>query len=117
MIKDKLKNLIQENTILYTIIVDLNSNAIEEIGDKNKLEYSGLLNTLFGDKESIFRLNNSLKNQIMPQSWGQGKVSCIVCKPVEDILIGLFYHNEKDGLEAYNFDLEINKEIEKIWNE
>lgn len=112
---EKLKELAKENDIIYTVLAKVDSNEVEIFGNKGKLEYTSLIDKLFGDRESIKNLNQSLEGQIMPRIWKQGKVNGIVCKPDVDTLIGLFYHEERDVVASFKFSKNINSSINKLW--
>jgi len=108
MLKAKIENIMHENDIVFTVISCLKTNNIIEIGDKLQLHYAGLVDTLFGNIERIQELNNSLKFQTLPQTWNQGDLKCIVCKPTEDIIVGLFYHEYRNAIDSYHFGKQLN---------
>lgn len=116
MITSKIKELMDNNNILFSVIANLDNDQVKMLGHKEKLNRIDLVNSLFGDKNSIKALNDSLEGQLMPRIWGQGEVSCIVCKPVNNILVGLFFHDTREPIETYRFSKEMNKQIELIWN-
>ncbi len=84
-----------EHQLIYAIVADLDSGRVDTYGDKTKLKYTGLVQTLFGDGDSIRDLNAHLDGQMMPRSWRQGEVACILSKPVESTIVGLFYHEHR----------------------
>lgn len=65
--------------------------------------------------ERVLALNDYLKDQIMPQAWNQGIVKCFVCELVDNILMGLFFHENRNAVESYRFDKELNEVIKAIW--
>jgi hypothetical protein len=117
MITSKIKELMASNNILFSVIANLDNGQVKMLGDKEKLSHIDLVSTLFGDENSIKALNDSLEGQLMPRVWGQGEVSCIVCKPVNNILVGLFFQDTREPIESYRFSKEMNKQIDLIWNE
>jgi hypothetical protein len=117
MVTSKISELMKNNNILYSVIANIDNGQVETLGNKDKLKYVDLINTLFGDEDSIKALNASLEGQLMPRTWGQGEVSCIVCKPTSNTLVGLCYHENREPIESYRFSKDINKQIELIWNE
>ncbi len=116
MIPRKLEEIVKENEIVYTVVADLESGYVESLGDIDDLDYSSIANNLFGDKQSVENLFNSLKGQILPRTWRQGKVSAVICHPTDNIIVGLFYHdNSDDPIVKFRFAKSLNSMIENIW--
>ncbi|WBW96125.1 hypothetical protein [Oceanirhabdus sp. W0125-5] len=111
----KLLKIKETFDIIYIVGVNLKSGEIETIGDKSKLVYDDLVTDLFDNIDSIYSLDKSIEGQRMPQTWRQGEVKCIVCKPSNNILVGLFYNEYRDTIESYQWSKEVNKELEAIW--
>ena len=111
----EITRIMSEHQLIYAIVADLDSGGVDTFGDKAKLKYKDLIQTLFGDGDSIRDLNAHLDGQIMPQSWRQGKVACILSKPVESTIVGLFYHEQREPTESYRFSKELGAQIGKIW--
>lgn len=112
---DKLKDLVDRNEISYCIVATLDSELIDTIGSLTKLEYKDLVEQLFGDIQQIKILNDSLSGQQLPRAWKQGKVKCLVCKPKDNIIVGLFYNEYRSLFESIDFGNKVAKEIENIW--
>lgn len=113
---EKLSKIKKDFDISYMIAYNLKSRQIEHDGDRHILEHKGLFDNLFGSEEAIIRLNMSIQGQILPQSWKQGNIKCIVSKPEEDILIGLIYIEFRDAIEAYQVSKQIDAGIGKLWH-
>lgn len=113
----EISELMDKNNIVYAVIANLENGRVETAGGKEKLKYCDLVDTLFGDVEHIKSLNDSLEEQLMPRMWGQGEISCIVCKPADNILIGLFYHENREPAAAYRFSKKMDQQVKMIWNE
>lgn len=111
---DKLKDLVNKNKISYCVVATLDIDSIDTIGCVSELEYKDLVEQLFGDMQQIKLLNESLVGQQLPRSWKQGKVKCLVCKPKDNIIIGLFYNEYRPLFESIDFGNEIAKEIDNI---
>jgi len=101
--------------IIYSVIANLKLDTLTSIGWRYKLPYQGLLD-LFHDEESVKSLNDSLVGEIMPQAMRQGELKCLICKPKNDILIGLFYVEKRDVGDAYIFGKKLNDELSQIIN-
>ena len=99
--------------IIYSVIVNLKNHTLVSFGWSYKLPYAGLLD-LFHDEESIKSLNDSLEGEIMPQAMRQGEVKCLICKPQNDMLVGLFYLENRDVAEAYKFGEQLNEELSEL---
>lgn len=107
--------MLDENEISYCVVVNLNNDSIDKIGDVTELEYKDLVEQLFGSIQQIKLLNDSLVGQQLPRSWKQGKVKCLVCKPKDTIIVGLFYNEKRPFIESIDFGNEIMVKIYNIW--
>ncbi|APC40331.1 hypothetical protein [Clostridium estertheticum] len=117
MNKSKINNILLKYNIIYSLTINLKDKYVEEIGDSSKLEYDGLLKTHFNDMETIIKLNGFLEGQQLPKLFKQGKVICIICKPKNNIIVGLFYHEDKDFTHYYKKAKELNEEIVSVWEQ
>jgi hypothetical protein len=101
MIPRRLIEIVTQNNIIYTVVANMENDEVESIGEISELEYSSIAKSLFGDKQSIENLFISLKGQMLPRTWRQGRVSAVVCN---DIVVGLFYHeNADDPIAKYRY--------------
>lgn len=112
---DRLKDLVNKNKISYCVVAALDIESIDTIGCLTELEYKDLVEQLFGDIQQIKLLNDSLSGQQIPHSWRQGKVKCLVCKPKDSMIIGLFYNEYRALLESIDFGDKVAKEIDDLW--
>ncbi|MEH7355163.1 hypothetical protein V7150_16520 [Neobacillus drentensis] len=116
MIPRRLIEIVNQNNIIYTVVANMENDEVESIGEISELEYSSIAKNLFGDKQSIENLFISLKGQMLPRTWRQGRVSAVVCNPNKDIVVGLFYHeNADDPIAKYRYAKNLNMMIEDIW--
>lgn len=111
MMANSFKEYVSKNNIIYLVIVKILNLKVESFGKKEELPHIGLYNNLFGGKENILKLNDSLKGQIMPQSWKQGELKCLVVKPNDEVLIGVFYIDSQDAIESYKRGKEIDIQL------
>lgn len=84
--------------------------SIEKIdGD---LEYYSLFDEL------IFNTKNydNLDIKILPHIWKQGNTICVMSKPNENILVFLFYDNMENYDINYDFSIELDDKINKMYN-
>ena len=112
---EKLKDILDKNAISSCIVANLNTDSIDMIGDVTELEYKDLVEQLFGDIQQIKLLNDSLVGQELPRFWQQGKVRCLVSKPKDSIILGVFYNESRSLKESFYFGNEIMKKIDNIW--
>lgn len=105
-------DILNKNAISYCIVANINTDSIDKIGDVTELEYKDLVEQLFGDIQQIKLLNDSLAGQQLPRVWQQGKVRCLVSKPKDSIILGLFYNESRSIKESICFWKEIMIEID-----
>ncbi|MBC2582761.1 hypothetical protein [Clostridium sp. DJ247] len=115
MYKIKLKDVLEKYKIIYCIVAHLDKGLIETLGNKEELAYQGLLKTHFYDIETIQSLDKFLEGQSKPKLFRQGEVACIICKPDNNVIIGLLYHEYREFPEYFKWSKEVNQEIEAIW--
>ena len=109
--KEKMINFLNDYSLIYIIGYNLVTKDFFDFGDKYKLDNISLTKTLFVDEEHVIDLNNSIRDQILPQAWKQGRVKCIVSKPTEDYILGTFYHEDRPIQESVRFGKEINEKL------
>jgi len=61
----------------------------------------------FGGKEEILSLFAHLQGQTLPQHWGQGDLHCLLLRPAENIVVGLFTKGMRDQLATYEDGIRI----------
>jgi len=111
MIPETLNDVLETLNVPLAAIADLPSGEIHFIGDPEAVENTDLISTLFADRETIEALNRSLDGQILPRAWSQGKASCIVCKPTDDTVVGLFVMDELDAVQQYHWSKNADEAI------
>ena len=99
MDNNTLNRFIKEYDVIYLIIVDLQTNMIYEYGDKKKLSYQGLFKRNFYNIEMIQDLYKIICNQNSPKIFKQGEVVCVIGKPFEQGVFGIFYHENREPKE------------------
>lgn len=107
----KLKEVLKKYGIIYCIVAHLDCKLVETYGDKEDL-----VKTHFYDYETIQALNKFLTGQPKPKLFRQGEVASIMCKPNQDTIVGLFYHEHREFPEYFKWAKEVNKEIEVVWD-
>jgi hypothetical protein len=111
IIPETLRDVLTTLNVSFAAIADLPSCEIQFLGDPKAVDNNDLISTLFADSETIQSLNRSLEGQILPRTWNQGKVSCIVCKPTNETIVGLFVIDESDAVQQYHWSKKADEAI------
>ncbi|SHI37848.1 hypothetical protein [Clostridium intestinale] len=111
MFSSELIHLIKESNILYSVVVNIEKSTMDTYGERNSIASDNLIDMLFKNIDCAQNLYRSISGQIMPQSWRQGDIKCIVCIPKANIIIGLFYFEYRDAIHSYNWSKELNKKL------
>jgi len=107
--------LLEVTGVPFAVIAHLATGELVSVGDSRAVAGDDLFNSLFLDFECVSALNRSLQGQLLPRTWSQGKVSCIVCKPEEDVIVGLFSLNERDPVAQYHWTKKLGNEVTAFW--
>ncbi len=111
MIPETFNDVLETLNVPLAAIADLGSGEVQIIGAPEVVDNTDLISTLFADKETVESLNRSLEGQILPRAWSQGKVSCIVCKPTVETIVGLFVMDDLDAVQQYHWSKKANEAI------
>ena len=115
MIHDGLQIILKRHNVKLAVVGCLADGSIEKVGTADGLRGHDLIQSLFGDHESLMALDHSLEGQLMPRLWAQGEVGCVVCKPVPSHLVGLFYVETRNVVEKYRWSKVIAKEVNDLF--
>lgn len=117
-IDDKLQHILDDTLQCFRLVYGLacaaDGRIIVTSGTKSLLKWGGLYDTLFGTSELIRQLYTSLDGQILPRSYGQGEVYCILLKPDGSTLVGLFGQGQLDPQSRYQQREEIASHVKKM---
>ncbi len=113
---EALQQLISLGEALYIIVSNPTGTRWEEYGDKEGLPYKGLTAYEFSGPENMPVLDKFLEGQILPQTFRQGEASCIICKPHEDVIVGVFTIINGDVFVSVKKSKDINSKIESIFS-
>jgi len=117
MLPATFSQFVSTSKITFAVVASLDKGTVETVGDRKDLPSDDIVNQYFGDAETIGALNRSLEGQLMPRMISQGEVSCIVCKPSPDTIIGLLYTDDRNVVEKYRWSKKLNTELLKIWED
>ena len=115
MIVTALHEFLTSAGIPYALAANVATGEVDSFGDATAIVGTDLVNTLFADRESINALQRSLQGQLLPRIWSQGDLTCIVCKPSEDVIVGLFCRALRDPVEQYHRSTNLNDELCRLW--
>lgn len=102
---------LREWNVPFAIIADLETGNAIRVGCSTGLEFDDLVNTLFRDAEAILATSRYLEGQILPRIWNQGQESCVLCKPNDQTLVGLFLSDQRNPVEKYRWFQQLNSGV------
>lgn len=112
----KFDKYLKENNINYAIIVDIVNACLISVGNSDTLLFDGMIKTNFYDMKTALVLNEFLKTQYMPKVFKQGEVLCVIIKPNDDYIIGLFYHDNSEANEVFQRTEHLNVQTKEFWS-
>ena len=115
-ILQKFGEFLKENSVNYAIIVDIEKARLIPVGSRESLFFDGMIKTNFYDIETALVLNDFLKTQYMPKVFKQGEVMCVITKPNDDYIIGLFYHDDREAKEVFQRTEYLNERTKDFWS-
>ncbi|MCA9040110.1 MAG: hypothetical protein KDA65_07185 [Planctomycetaceae bacterium] len=114
---ESLRTTLEGLNVSFAVIAELLSGEIQFYGDRQMIGDPHLIEALFGDNSAIQTLNKSLEGQLLPQIWSQGKITCVVCKPTENIIVGLFHSDHRTAVEHYQWSKKADAMIRLVYTE
>jgi hypothetical protein len=114
MVPKGLAEFIARNNIIACVVVFPDSGEKLAFGDRSLLESDYAVRTLFDDL-SVEEISDHLRGQLLPRMVQQGKVCGVICKPIENAIIGMYYHDERDVVHRYHFSKSLEAEIKALW--
>ena len=110
-----LDDIRQTYGLVYGIISSSDGSILVTSGDPRELQWSGLLDALFGTPESIRRLVGSLTGQLLPREFAQGETYCFVLKPSDTYLVGLFGQGMLDPVAQYTNGQKMDQSVQQAF--
>lgn len=114
-VPSELPNLMNRYNIVVAVIVSVGTDRKETVGDRGALDSDYVVRILFDDL-SVQEIQEYLDGQILPRMSQQGRVCGVICKPNEDAIVGLYYHDERDVIQRYDVSKRLNAEIRELWS-
>ena len=114
MIPSGLTELMNRHDIVVAVVLSVDTGEKKFVGDRTALESDYALRVLFDDLSSE-QVDEYLEGQILPRMTQQGKVCGVICKPTENTIVGLYYHDERHVFQRYDTSKAIDAEIRELW--
>jgi len=83
------------------------------IGDCGRAEFQDTVRYLFGGDSEISALFDSLEGRILPQSYQQGGVECVVSR-VGGFVYGLFVGQAADPVAGWKVNKELRSAVDQV---
>lgn len=109
----KLDEFIDENGISVFVKADIRTKRFEVIKTDIKHETYNLFQQLIL-YNSVDNLFESVKGQILPRIWSQGKTKCVICQINEEELVALFYDTSMDAKDNYLLVKQLDMKIKEL---
>jgi hypothetical protein len=116
MPENDLADLLSEQGLPLAVVVNVANGNLLRVGCGGETEFDDLLNSLLGDEAAIQATNDSLQGQILPRIWGQGRLTCILCKPRSDTIVCIFCDKEISSAELYHMSTSLNADIDRLYS-
>lgn len=104
---------IDENGISIFVKADIRTKRFEVIKRDIKLETYDLFEQLIL-YSSVDNLFESVKGQVLPRMWSQGKTKCVISQINEEQLVALFYDTNMDAKDNYLFVKQLDMKIKEL---
>lgn len=114
MVPKGLIELMNQYEIVVVVVLSVDTGEKKFFGDRTALESDYLVRTLFEDL-SAQQIQEYLEGQILPRMAQQGKVCGVICKPTQNNVVGLYYHDERDVTQRYKTSKVIGAEVSELW--
>lgn len=111
----ELPALMSRYHIVVAVIVSIGTERKETLGDRRALDSDYTVRTVFDDL-SVQEIEQYLDGRILPRMIQQGRVCGVICKPNEDTIVGLYYHDERDVVQRYEMSKSIDADIRELWS-
>jgi len=102
--------------VLHMVIVNVEKMTAEHFGDESGLGNTDLLKTLFGDRNALISLAESLEGQQLPRIWSQGSMNCVVCKPAPTEIVALMCRSSGNVIEDYRHSKKLSDAVAVAWH-
>lgn len=110
-------DVLESLNVPLAAVADLATGDIQLIGKPESVDNIDLISALFANPQAVQSLNLSLDGQALPRIWSQGDNSCVICKPADTCIVGLFVKVFQDAAESYYWSRKANEAIQRLYND
>lgn len=103
---------LKRNSIAWAVVSCAPFSDKQIFGDSKGLESEDIVSQYFGD---LPLLEQSLEGRILPRMVQQGNVAGVICKPAENTIVGMLYHDDGDGVQRYSHGKKLDEELRALW--
>ncbi len=96
--ENELKILLKKYNLTGIIYAETDGRNVVRVGDLESLPHTGLVQILFGGKDEITNLHDSVHLKTIPTGWGQGEVFCWVDVTRNKKIFGVFGTVKKENI-------------------
>lgn len=109
-----LDEFIEKNNIAIFVKADYRVKRFEVIKKDIVLESYDLFEQLilYGNVDDLFA---SIKGQILPRIWSQGKTKCVICQINEVLLVVIFYDTTMNVKDNYLFAKKLEMKTKELF--
>ncbi len=91
-----LRDVLSAHHALYAVVTDPCGSHWEEYGEKSAVPYQGIISAYFPNPDAMAKLDEFLQGQMLPKTIVQGDVICVISRPREDRIVGVFLLEKGD---------------------
>jgi hypothetical protein len=112
-IKEQLEPLLARHAVLCAVFAQKNGEDVLRFGDFERLEHGDLPRLLFGGQRELVALHASLEGRILPQTYRQGSVECVVSR-TDAFVYGLFIERSVDMKASYMAKKKLREAVDAV---
>jgi hypothetical protein len=112
-IKEQLEALLARHAVLCAVFAQKNGEDVLRLGDFERLEHGDLSRLLFGGQRELVALHASLEGRILPQTYRQGSVECVVSR-TDAFVYGLFIERSVDMKASYMAKKKLREAVDAV---
>lgn len=103
---------IEQERIAWAVISFAPFTEQQVFGDSKVLESDDIVSQYFGD---LSLLEQSLEGRILPRMVQQGRVGGVICKPEKNLIVGMLYNDDFEGVERYWHGKKLDEKLRALW--
>lgn len=109
-----LDEFIEKNSIAILVKANYRTKRFDVIKKDIVLEANDLFEQLifYNNVDNLFE---SVKGQMLPRIWSQGKTKCVICQINEEQLVVIFYDTTMDVKDNYLFAKQLEIKVREIF--